>query len=323
MLKTVLAAALTAAALAPCVALAQAFPSRPVRIMVPFPPGGGIDVLVRALSVELSSRLGQPVIVENRAGASGNIGADAVAKSPADGHTLLASVNQVFTSNRFLMKSMPFDPDKAFAPVTLMVQSDQYLVAHPSVPARDFRELVALARREPGKVVYGSFGVGSQPQLAFETVKKREGVDLLHVPYKGVAPLITAITAGEVMLTTGSGSVAGELLRAGKLRALAIAGTRRSAQFPDVPTTAEQGFPYLQVSIWYGLFAPAGTPPAALERIGDEVRALLRTPAFAERHVTGRGLEVVASSARDLARVVQDESAIAAEMIRAANVQAE
>ena len=323
MLKTILAAALAAATLVPVAAQAQAFPSRPVRIMVPFPPGGGIDVLVRALAVELTQRLGQPVVVENRAGASGNIGADVVAKSPADGHTLLASVNQVFTSNRFLLKNMPFDPDKAFTPVSLMVQSDQYIVAHPSVPAKDFRELVALARREPGKVVYGSFGVGSQPQLAFETVKKREGVDLLHVPYKGIAPLITAITAGEVMLTTGSGSVAGELMRGGKLKALAVAGQRRSAQFPDVPTTAEQGYPYLQASIWYGLFAPAGTPSAAIERIGDEVRALLRTPAFAEKHVTGRGLDVVASSPRDLGKVIQDEVAIVGEMIRAANVQAE
>lgn len=307
----------------PAIAGAQTFPAKPVRVVVPFPPSGGIDLLVRALGPELTAKWGQPVIVENRVGAGGNIGAEAVAKAPADGYTLLATVNQTFTSNRYLYKELPFDPDRSFVPVTIMVQSDQYLLAHPSVPAANLKDLVALAKKEPGKLTYGSFGIGSQPQLAFETLKKREGIDLLHVPYKGIGPLITAITAGEVMVTTGSASVAGELMKGGRLKPLAIGGRRRAAQFPDVPTTAEQGYPYLQVSIWYGLFAPAGTPPAVLDRIGDDVRALLKTPAFAEKHATARGLDVVANTPREALQVIKDESALVGEMIRAANVQPE
>ncbi len=299
------------------------FPSKPVRIVVPFPPGGGIDLLVRAMAIELSGKWGHPIVIDNRGGASGNIGAEIVAKSATDGYTLLASVNQIFTTNRHLFKTLPFDPEKSFVPVTVMVQSDQYLIAHPSVPANSLRELVALAKREPGKLTYGSYGNGSQPQLAYETLKKREGIDLLHVPYKGIAPLIAAVAAGEVMIATGSPSVAGELLRGGRLKALAIGGKRRSTQFPDVPTTTEQGFPYMQVSIWYGLFAPAGTPTPIVEKIGDDVRALLRNAAFAEKHVTGRGLDVVANSSRDAATLIKEESVLMAEMIRAASVQQE
>jgi tripartite-type tricarboxylate transporter receptor subunit TctC len=304
-------------------AFAQPYPAHPVRIVVPFPPGGGIDVLVRALAGELTAKWGQPVIIDNRAGAGGNIGVEAVAKSAPDGYTLLATVNQTFTSNRFLYKTLPYDPDRSFVPVTLMVQSDHFLLAHPSVPAKDLRELVALAKRQPGKLTYGSFGNGSQPQLVYETLNKREGLDLLHVPYKGIAPLMLAITAGEVNLATGSAGVAGELIRAGRVKALAIAGKRRAAQFPDVPTTAEAGFPYVQASIWYGLFAPAGTPAAAVEKVGDDVRALLKTPAFAEKQATARGLDVVASTSHELAAAIKEEAVTVGEMIRAADVKAE
>lgn len=302
---------------------AQQFPARVVRVIVPFPPGGGIDVLVRAMAVDLTAKWGQPVIIENRAGAGSNIGAEAVAKAAPDGHTLLATVNQTFTSNRYLYKALPYDPERSFVPVTLMVQSDHFLLAHPSFAAKDLRELVALAKRQPGKLNYGSFGQGSQPHLAFETLNKREGLDLQHVPYKGIAPLLTAVTAGEVPLATGSAGVAGELLRAGRLKALAIAGKRRAGQFPDVPTTAEQGYPYLIASIWYGLFAPAGTPATVVEKIGSDARAILKTPAFAQKQVTARGLDVVASSSQELAAVIKEESANVGEMIRAAGVKPE
>jgi tripartite-type tricarboxylate transporter receptor subunit TctC len=304
-------------------AFAQQYPVHPIRVVVPFPQGGGIDVLVRALAGELTAKWGQPVIIDNRAGAGGNIGVEAVAKATPDGYTLLATVNQTFTSNRFLYKTLSYDPDRSFVPVTLMVQSDHFLLAHPSVPARDMRELVALAKRQPGKLTYGSFGNGSQPQLVYETLNKREGLDLLHVPYKGIAPLMLAVTAGEVNLATGSAGVAGELIRAGRVKALAIAGKRRAAQFPDVPTTAEAGFPQVQASIWYGLFAPAGTPSAIVEKVGDDVRALLRTPAFADKQATARGLDVVASTSHELAAAIKEETATVGEMIRAADVKAE
>ena len=321
-MKTPLAAALLALGVAASAA-AQTFPARVVRVIVPFPPGGGIDILLRTLAPELTTKWGQPVIVENRAGAGSNIGAEAVAKSAPDGHTLLATVNQTFTSNRFLYKSLPYDPERSFAPITLILQSDHFLLAHPSLPAKDVRELVALAKRQPGKLNYGSFGNGSQPHLIYETLNKREGLDLLHVPYKGISPNITALIAGEVQLATGSAAVASELLKSGRVKALAIAGKRRAGQFPNVPTTAEEGYPYLLASIWYGLFAPAGTPPAIVEKIGNDVRAILKTPAFTEKHITGRGLDLVASSAGELAATIKEETATVGEMIRAAGVQPE
>ncbi len=312
-----------ALALGISIAAAQQYPTRVVKITVPFPPGGGIDVLVRAIAVDLTTKWGHAVIIENRAGASGTIGAEAVAKSPPDGYTLLASVNQIFTANPYLYKSLPYDPERSFATITLMVQSDQFLLAHPSVPAMDLRELVTLAHREPGKLTYGSYGSGSQPQLVYEFLNKKEGLDLLHVPYKGIAPLLTALTAGEVLLATGSAGVAGALLKAGRLKALAIAGKLRSPQFPGVPTSAEIGYPYVQASIWYGLFAPAGTPPAIVDKIGTDVRAILETPAFAERHVKSKGLDVVASTSRDFAAAILAEKTLTGDMIRAAGIRPE
>ena len=317
---------LLALLLAFCAAVAahaQTFPARPVKILVPFPPGGGIDVLVRAMAAELSPKWGQAVVIENRPGAGGNIGAELVARAEPDGHTLLATVNQTFTSNRYLYKALPFDPDRSFLPVTLMVQGDHFLLANPALAAKDVRELVALAKAQPGKLTFGSFGSGSQPHLVYVTLNKREGLDLLHVPYKGIAPLLAALVAGEVNLGTGSAGVAGQLIKAGRVKALAVAGKQRAAQFPDVPTTAEAGYPYLLASIWFGLFAPAGTPAAVIDRVSGDARALLKTSAFAEKHVTSKGLEVVASTPAELAAAIREESVSVGEMIRAANVQAE
>lgn len=208
-------------------------------------------------------------------------------------------------------------------PITLMGQSDHFVLAHPSVAVKDVLELIALAKVQPGNLNYGSFGNCSQPHLLYATPNKREGLDLLHIPYNGIAPLLSAVTAGEVSLATGSAGVAGQLLKAGRLKALAIAGKRRVAQFPDVPTAAELGFRYLQAPIWYGLFAPAGTPSAVVDRVKDDVRALLKTPAFAEKQATSRGLDVVASAPAELAAAIHEESASVGEMICAANVQAE
>ena len=300
---------------------AQSFPSRPVRIIVPFPPGGGIDILVRALSGELANRWGQPVVVENRGGAGGVIGTEAVACAAPDGHTLLGTVNQSFTTNRHLFRALPYDPDNGFLPISLMVQSDHMLLAHPSVAADDVPALIALARREPGRLTYGSFGPGTQPQLVYEALKQRQNLDILHVPYTGIAPLMLATTRGEVMLATGSAAVAGELVRAGRMKAIATAGARRLTAFPDVPTTGEQGHPYLLASIWYGLFAPAGTPAAAVDRVGADVRAVLRTPAFAETQVTARGLDLVASEPAVLAAAIREEAASVGEILRAARIE--
>jgi tripartite-type tricarboxylate transporter receptor subunit TctC len=304
-------------------AQAQQYPARTVKFIVPFPPGGGVDIVIRAVAAELTERWKQPVIVENKPGVGSIVGAEAVAKSPADGYTLLATVNQTITANRFLFKSLPYDPDKSFAPVTIMVRSDQMILAKAALPVKDLRELVALARREPGKLNYGSYGNGSQPQLAFELLNNREKLEIVHIPYKGIAPLLTALSAGEVDLATGSANVAMGLIKGGRVKPLAAAGKERLPQFPDLPTAAEQGFPWLNVSIWYGLFAPAGTPAQVVAKISEDVRAVLRTPAFAERHATSKGLEVVASSPQDVGAVVRDEVAVLAEMVRAARIDPE
>jgi tripartite-type tricarboxylate transporter receptor subunit TctC len=274
---------------------AQNFPSRLVRFIVPFPAGGGVDLVIRAAAQELNTKWGTPVIVENRVGAGGTVGTDAVFRAPADGYTLLATVNQTITTAPFLFKSLPYDPSK-FMPVTLMVQSDNFILVHPGVPAENLRELADLVKREPKKWTYGSFGRGSQPQLLFEYLNKKEGLDLLHIPYNGISPLLIAMITGEVSLTTGSAGVAGEFLRTGKLKALAIAGKKRSPQFPDVPTTKEAGFGYIESSIWYGVFAPPDTPREIVDKISGDLRAILNRPDFVEQQIASKGLQVVASS---------------------------
>jgi tripartite-type tricarboxylate transporter receptor subunit TctC len=323
LLKTPLIAAASSLALPSFAQGAGDFPNKVVRIVVPFPPGGGIDVLIRAIAAELTQRWGQAVIVDNKAGGGTLIGADFVARAPKDGHTLLATVNQTFTSNRFLYKSLPYDPDKSFTPIMQMVDSEQLIVAHASVPAKDLKEFVQVARRDPQKYPYGSFGRGTQPHLAFALLCKREHLDLTHIPYKGVAQLMIAVGSGEVAISTGSGSVAGALLESGKIKALAITSKKRSPLYPNVPTAQEQGFGYLNAAIWYGLFAPAGTPQPVVEKINADIAALLRDPAFAQRNATSRNLSVVANSPQQFQAALHDEVASVGEMVRAAGVKPE
>jgi len=300
----------------------QDYPSRLVRIIVPFPPGGGVDVVIRAVAHELGSKWGTPVVIENRAGAGGTIGTEAVYRAPPDGYTLLATVNQTVTTAPYLFKSLQYDPSK-LTPITLMVQSDNFVLANPAVPANSLRELVDMVKKEPKKWTFGSFGRGSQPHLFFEYLNNKEGIDLLHVPYNGISPLLIAMISGEVSLATGSAGVAGEFLRAGKLKALAIAGKKRSAQFPDVPTTEEAGFGYLQSSIWYAVFAPPGTPAAIVDKLATDIRAILRRPDFTERQLSSKGLDTIASTPDELANVVKSEIVAVKDMIDAAKIEPE
>lgn len=299
------------------------WPSRPVRIIVPFAPGGGVDVLTRAVMAELSARWKQPVVIENRAGAGSLIGGEAVAKAPADGYTLLATVNQTLVSNRFLYRSLPYDPDKSFEPVILMVNSDQMVIASSAFPGNTLKDVVEAARRQPGGLTYGSFGNGSQPHLLFETLAVRENVKLLHVPYKGVTPMLTALAGGEVMLGTGSAAVAAPLIAAGKIKPIAVAGASRMSSYGQTATSTEQGYPYVKTSIWYGLFAPAGTPAAVVEKIHTDVRSVLMDASFAEKQVTSKGLAVVAGDSAQLRRVIREESRLTAEQVKAAGVTPE
>ncbi|HMN81129.1 MAG TPA: tripartite tricarboxylate transporter substrate-binding protein [Burkholderiaceae bacterium] len=324
--RSLLGALALACAVAATPAAAQgdaAWPSRPVRVVVPFPPGGGIDVMVRALGQELSQRWGQPVVIENKAGAGSLIGAELVARAPADGYTLLATVNQTMIANRFLYKSLPYDPDRSFEPIMMLAISDQFLLAHTGLAANDLKEAVALARKQPGGLNYGSFGNGSQPHLLYETLRTREGIELTHVPYKGIAPNLTALAAGEVVLGTGSLAVAQPMITAGRIKPIAVAGSRRVPQFPNVPTVEEQGYPYAKASIWYALFAPAGTPAAITDRIRNDVRAILNDPAFAAANATSKGLTVVAGDRAQLEKTIADDTRLTAEQVKAAKVTPE
>jgi tripartite-type tricarboxylate transporter receptor subunit TctC len=308
-----------------CNAQAQTppWPAKPIRVVVPFAAGGGVDVLTRAVIAELAQKWKQPIIVENKAGAGSLIGADFVAKAAPDGYTLMATVNQTLVGNRFLYTNLPYDPDKSFEPITMMVSSDQLLLATASLPVNSMKDLIALARKDPGKLTYGSYGVGSQPHLLYETIKAREHIDLLHVPYKGITPMLTALAAGEITLGTGSVAVANALIAAGKIKPISVAGSSRLPQFPNLPTTLEQGYSYAQTSIWYGLFAPAGTPAPILEKIRADVHAVLADPVFAERQALSRGLTVVAGDAAQLRRSIHEETQVVGEQIKAAGVKPE
>ena len=311
-------------ALVPGLAVAQAsFATKPVRIIVPYPPGGGIDILARALAPELSQLWTQPVLVENIAGAGGIIGTEKVATAPGDGHTLLMATNPAVVGNRFLYKSLPYDPDRSLAPVTMILQSGQVAVAHPSLPATTMKELVDLARRTPGKIAYSSYGNGSQPHLFFESIARREGVEFNHIPYKGIAPAQTAAVAGEVMLTIASPGQVGAMVKAGKLKPLAIGAATRSRDFPAVPTTAEAGYPYALSMIWYGMFAPAATPPALVERIARDLNGVARRTDFADKQITSRGLDLVAGTPAEFAAAIRAEVVSTGEMIRAAGARPE
>jgi tripartite-type tricarboxylate transporter receptor subunit TctC len=301
---------------------AQNYPSHLVKFIVPFPPGGGVDLVIRAAARELSTMWGTPVIIENRAGAGGVLGTEAVFRAPNDGYTLLATVNQTITAAPFLYKSLRYDPSQ-LTPVTLMVQSDNFLLAHPSVPANTLRELIDLSKKEPEKWTYGSFGRGSQPQLIYEYLNAKEGLHLRHVPYNGIAPLLIAGISGEVSLTAGSAGVAGEYLKSGMLKALAIAGKKRSAQFPDVPTTQEAGFDYLQSSIWYAVFAPPNTPRDIVDKIATDLRTVLNRPDFVAQQITSKGLDAVASTPEQLAETVRADTSSLKIMIEAAGIQPE
>ncbi len=272
-------------------ALAQAgFPTRPVRIVVPYPPGGGVDAMARALSEPLSRAWGQPVSVDNRPGGATVPGTDHVARAAPDGHVLLLTSDSSITSNPHLYRSMPSDPVRDLAPVALLTEVHQAVIVHPSVPARDLAGLIAAARAAPGRMNYGSYGTGSQPQLLFETLKAEARIDIAHIPYRGLAPAVQAAVAGEVQMTLAGLGIAGGQVAGGTLRALAIGRPTRLPQWPEVQTLREAGFDHADPRTWFGLFAPAGVPAGVLAQIRRDVAAAMAEPGFAERHVTARGM---------------------------------
>ena len=304
-------------------ALAQAYPSRPVRIIVPYPPGGGVDGIARPIADQLSKRWGQPVVVDNRAGAATIIGAELVAKAAPDGYTLLLTSESTITSNPHMYAKLPYDPVKDLAPVTQLISLPQMVVAHPSVAANSLPELVALAKAKPGSLNYGSYGSGSQPHLLYEGLKSQAGIQLTHVPYKGIAPALQAVLAGEVQLTMAGASVSRGHIEAGKLKPLAIARQERQALMPNVPTLREAGYPDIDPQSWFGLFATGGSPREAIERIHRDVAAAFADPEFRQRHMLQRGFDPVLSSPDEFARFIQDDLRAKAVLIKLSGAKAE
>jgi tripartite-type tricarboxylate transporter receptor subunit TctC len=277
-------------------ALAQGWPSKPVRIVVAYPPGGGIDVMGRQIAEKLTAAWGQPVVVENRPGANTIVATDAVAKSAPDGYTILLTTDATFSINPHLYAKLPFDTQKDFIPVTMLVLLQQLLVAHPSLPAGNLAELIALAKAKPGTINYASYGSGSQPHLSAEMLKYKAGIDLVHVPYKGISLAVPAVMAGEVQLTFAGIATSTAPLKSGRIKPIAIGGAKRSPLFPEVPTFAELGYPEVETHAWFGLFLPAGSPKDAVSRLYADTKKILDEPDFRQKQLIDRGYEPIGSS---------------------------
>ena len=290
------------------------YPSRPIHLVVPFPPGGGPDLVGRILAPKLSEALGQPVVVENRVGSNGNIAGELVAKAPADGYTLLVGNDSLFVINAHLYKQMSFDPLKDLAPVTSLVSNGFFLAVNPSVPVRTLPEFVEYARRANPPIQYASGGNGSQHHLTMERLKARAGFKAVHVPYKGGAPATTATVAGEVQAMMSGTSTAAQI-KAGRLRALAFTGPQRSRALPEVPTVAEF-YPDFVMVQWYGLFAPAGTPVPVLARLHEETNRVLGLPDVKERLANAGGVEPWITTPEEFGAEMRSEFATYGKLVK-------
>jgi tripartite-type tricarboxylate transporter receptor subunit TctC len=321
-LTLAIAAACSLGTLATFPALAQTFPSRPVTLVVPFPPGGGTDTGGRVIAEQLSRRWGQPVVVENKGGAAGQIGADYVAKSKPDGHTLLLGNIGTQAINPSLYAKLPYDADKAFAPVSLVAELPLAMMVNPSVPAKTAAEFVALAKSKPGQMSYSSSGAGGAPHLATELFKDQTGSFVLHVPYRGGGPAIADLLAGHVQLSFMTVLEASGHIKAGKLRALAVTGAQRVSAFPDVPTLAEGAVPGFNAISWIGLLAPAGTPPELVEKISADVRAVLADEAVKARFVALGGVPRATTPA-EFGKLIADDRQRYAQIIRSRKITVE
>jgi tripartite-type tricarboxylate transporter receptor subunit TctC len=300
-------------------AAAQNYPNRAVRLIAPFPAGGLADVLARLVGDEMSKGLGQPVIVENRAGAGGNTGADAVAKAEPDGYTLLMSSAGILTANQFLYAKMPFDPETAFVPISIVADMSMLVVVNPKVEANTLAEFVALAKSRPDKINFGSPGVGTTGHLGLALFMHAAGIKLTHVPYRGAAPALNDLLAGQIDGVVDNPPTVLPHIKAGKLRPLAAAARERLALLPDVPTAAEAGVKNFEASSWFGIMAPAGSPPDIVARLHREVVAALKKPAIAER-IASSGARAVGNSPAEFAVQVRAERAMWGEIIKAANI---
>jgi tripartite-type tricarboxylate transporter receptor subunit TctC len=306
--------------LGPAVATADVYPSKPVRLIVPFPPGGSNDIVGRMIGAQLGERLGKQVIVDNRAGAGGTLGTEVAAKSPPDGYTLLM-ISAAYAFNTSLYK-LPYDPAKAFVPVAMLGTGPNVVAVFPGLPVSSVKELVALAKAKPGTLNYASAGVGSFQHLASELFKLMAGVDLVGVQFKGGGPATIDVVGGHTQVSFGSLVQALPHIRSGKLKVLAVGGSKRSALLPEVPTVVEAGVPGYEAHNWWGLVAPAGTPPAVVERLHKELSVIL-TSAETKKRLEAEGAEAVPMSPGDFGAFIAAETVKWARVVKEANIKAE
>jgi tripartite-type tricarboxylate transporter receptor subunit TctC len=308
-------------ALAPSVAAAQSWPTRPITLVVPFAAGGAVDLPARKLAAEISPKLGQPVVVENRIGANGNIGAASVAKADPDGHTLMFAPPGVLANNRFMFKSMPFDPDRAFAPIVLFAKSPVIIASNPrNVPARNLPELIAYAKANPGKLNIGIPGAGSQAHLTMELLQKSTGTKMTYVPYRGGAGSNTDLVGGQIDLSVNFLPAIISLLKEGSLRGLAVTTLERSKQLPDVATVAESGFPGFESVAWYSLVAPAGTPESVIRTLNALTNAYL-TSDDGRAQLEALDMQPVGGTPEELRAYIDGEVAKWGPVIKAAGIE--
>ena len=300
----------------------QPYPSRPVRVIVPFPPGAGVDIVTRSVSPKLGELLGQQLIVDNRGGAGGILGAELAAKAQPDGYTLLMATAGILTVIPNMNSKAPYSVERDFVPVTLIASVPSMLVVHPSLPAKSVKDLVALARSKPGAINYASTGNGTLPHLAAELFKAQAKVDMVHVPYKGSAPALTDLLGGQVEVFFGNVLSVIPQVRSCKLRALAVTSLERMPVAPETPTLVQSGFPGFEAGTWFGLMAPAGTPRDIVNRLHAEVVKTLRLPETQER-LAGQGATTVGNTPDEFAAYIRTESAKWAKVLKASGVRAD
>jgi tripartite-type tricarboxylate transporter receptor subunit TctC len=306
---------------APGISFSQSYPNRPVRLIVTFAAGGGTDLVARAVSPKLSEYLGQPVVVDNRAGANGAVGADAVAKSAPDGYTLCVCAAGTLAVGPHLTKQ-PFDAFKDFTPVSLLAISPFVVTVHPTLKANTIRDLIEIAKAHPGKINFGSSGIGGAPHLSTELFKHMAGVDMVHVAYKGLGPAMTDLLGGQINMMFADVSVVAPHLKSGKLRGLAISGAARSSAVPELPTVAEAGVPGYAAGTWYGIFAPAGTPAPVVARVSAEAGKVLSLPEI-KSALIAQGVEPSTSTPEQFAAFVREEHSKWGKVIRDAGIKLE
>jgi len=308
-------------ALFACAAAAQVYPTKPVRLIIPFPPGGSNDIVGRMSAAQLGERLGQQVVVDNRGGAGGTIGTEIAAKSPPDGYTLLL-ISTAYAFNTSIYKKLPYDPATAFVPVGMLGTGPAVLVVNPALPANSVKELIALAKEKPGQLNNATAGVGSFQHLASELFRLEAGIDLTHVPYKGGGPAMMDLIAGQAQVSVGSLIQMLPHIRSGKLRALGTTGAKRSPALPDVPTVAEAGLPGYEATNWWGILAPAGTPPAIVDRLNKEL-ATIALSAETKKRFEAEGAEAAQMSPAAFGKFVADETTKWARVVKEAGITAE